>query len=178
MYIIGAFRNQWNYGATAVVLFAGPESGQCSLLTSFVGRLSPPLQRPDERALPPWGYTVFQSIGCATCHAQTLGTVTGLYSDLLLHDMGQASSDSATYYGAPIDPRSTGELADDIVNIKVYLCLTSAETNARDRSGRRSSLKNAINPIAVLSAATADVGNRPSLASRERCRFGARSWVK
>jgi CxxC motif-containing protein (DUF1111 family) len=81
------------------------------LLTNFVGQLRPPLRRPDERALPPWGYTVFQSIGCATCHSPRLGSVAGLYSDLLLHDMGEASSDSATYYGAPIAPRSTGELA-------------------------------------------------------------------
>ena len=136
MYIIGVFRNQWTDGAAAVVLFAGPESGQCSLLTSFVGRLSPPVQRPDQRTLPPWGYTVFQSIGCATGHAQTLGTVTGLYSDLLLHDMGQASSDSATYYAAPSDPRSTGELADDIVSIKASLCLTAQRrTLATDPDG-------------------------------------------
>ena len=85
---------------------------QCSLLTNFVARLSPPVRRPDERTLPPWGYTVFQSIGCATCHTPKLGSVTGLYSDLLLHDMGEASSDAATYYGAPIEPRSSGELAD------------------------------------------------------------------
>ncbi len=85
---------------------------QCNLLTNFVARLGPPAQGPDERVLPPWGYTVFQSIGCATCHTPKLGTVTGLYSDLLLHDMGERSSDSATYYGAPIAPRSTGVIAD------------------------------------------------------------------
>ena len=51
----------------------------------------PPVQRPDERTLPPWGYMVFESIGCATCHAPKLGEVTGLYSDLLLHDMGESS---------------------------------------------------------------------------------------
>ena len=42
---------------------------------------------------------VFESVGCATCHAPKLGDVNGLYSDLLLHDMGESSSDSATYYG-------------------------------------------------------------------------------
>jgi CxxC motif-containing protein (DUF1111 family) len=85
---------------------------QLSLLTSFVGRLSPPVRRTDERTLLPWGYSVFQSIGCATCHAPKLGPVTGIFSDLLLHDMGEDSSDSATYYGAPIAPRSAGELAE------------------------------------------------------------------
>jgi CxxC motif-containing protein (DUF1111 family) len=39
--------------------------------------------------------------------------VSGLYSDLFLHDMGEASSDAATYYGAPIAPPSTGAIADN-----------------------------------------------------------------
>src|SRR5690606_27427575 len=35
----------------------------------------------------------FAAIGCATCHAPNLGPVTGIYSDLLLHDMGPTSID-------------------------------------------------------------------------------------
>lgn len=27
----------------------------------------------DNGAMPPWGYTVFESIGCAACHAPKLG---------------------------------------------------------------------------------------------------------
>jgi CxxC motif-containing protein (DUF1111 family) len=89
------------------------DEDQLELLTRFVSRLAPPVRRvPDGGNVPPWGYLVFQSIGCATCHAPTLGTVKGLYSDLLLHDMGEASSDSATYYGAPAAPPSSGDLAD------------------------------------------------------------------
>jgi CxxC motif-containing protein (DUF1111 family) len=84
---------------------------QCDLLTRFVSRLAPPKKRPDDRTLPPWGYMVFQSIGCATCHTPKLGDVSGLYSDLLLHDMGQTSSDSATYYGGPVAPQSSGDVA-------------------------------------------------------------------
>ena len=38
--------------------------------------------------------------------------MSGLYSDLLLHDMGEASSDSATYYGTPVAPPSLGDLAE------------------------------------------------------------------
>jgi len=88
------------------------DEDQCELLTRYVSRLAPPVQRSaDSRTVPPWGYMVFQSIGCGTCHAPKLGAVSGLYSDLLLHDMGEASSDSATYYGAPIAPRSPGDLA-------------------------------------------------------------------
>jgi CxxC motif-containing protein (DUF1111 family) len=36
---------------------------------------------------------VFTSIGCADCHQRRLGKIDGLYSDLLLHDMGPGLSD-------------------------------------------------------------------------------------
>jgi CxxC motif-containing protein (DUF1111 family) len=87
---------------------------QCRSMTAFLAHLAPPLQRsPDGHTLPPWGYMVFESIGCATCHAPTLGVVSGIYSDLLLHDIGESSSDSATYYGAPIAPtRSLRNVVD------------------------------------------------------------------
>jgi CxxC motif-containing protein (DUF1111 family) len=41
----------------------------------------------------------FDEVGCTTCHAPTLGDVKGVYSDLLLHDMGQSLSDSGSSYG-------------------------------------------------------------------------------
>jgi CxxC motif-containing protein (DUF1111 family) len=89
------------------------DEDQCKLLTSFIGRLNPPVQRaPSDRTLPPWGYLVFESIGCATCHTPKLGAVNGLFSDLLLHDMGEASSDSATYSGSPSTTRRSENLAD------------------------------------------------------------------
>ena len=42
---------------------------------------------------------MFESAGCAACHRPSLGNVDGIYSDLLLHDMGPALSDSGSYYG-------------------------------------------------------------------------------
>jgi CxxC motif-containing protein (DUF1111 family) len=45
---------------------------------------SPGLDPHDVRA----GRHVFQSIGCAVCHTPDLGPVSGVYSDLLLHDIG------------------------------------------------------------------------------------------
>jgi CxxC motif-containing protein (DUF1111 family) len=90
------------------------DNEQCDLLTRFLSRLAPPLRRPDDRRLPPLGYMVFQSVGCATCHSPALGAVSGLYSDLLLHDMGESSSDSATYYGAPVAPPRSDDLAKDM----------------------------------------------------------------
>ncbi|MGV3484370.1 MAG: di-heme oxidoredictase family protein [Planctomycetaceae bacterium] len=44
------------------------------------------------------GEARFNAIGCAVCHVPTLGPATGLYSDLLLHDMGPYSRD---YNAAP-----------------------------------------------------------------------------
>jgi CxxC motif-containing protein (DUF1111 family) len=90
------------------------DEAQCALLTGFVRRLAPPVRRsPGGRTVPPWGYSVFESIGCARCHAPQLGNVSGIFSDLLLHDMGEASSDAATYYGSPPGPR-----LDDLAKTK------------------------------------------------------------
>ncbi len=46
------------------------------------------------------GRALFDSIGCANCHRPSLGGVEGIYSDLLIHDMGPSLSDSGQYYGA------------------------------------------------------------------------------
>ena len=45
------------------------------------------------------GRRLFAEVGCASCHTPSLGEVRGIYSDLLLHDMGQTLSDSGEYYG-------------------------------------------------------------------------------
>ena len=57
------------------------------------------------------GSAAFESAGCAVCHRPELGSVRGIYSDLLVHDMGLALIDpmpaplspsenpSGTYYG-------------------------------------------------------------------------------
>jgi RNA polymerase sigma factor (sigma-70 family) len=45
------------------------------------------------------GRRLFAEVGCATCHAPMLGDVKGIYSDLLLHDMGQSLSDPGSTYG-------------------------------------------------------------------------------
>jgi CxxC motif-containing protein (DUF1111 family) len=55
-----------------------------------------------------WGFEVFQAIGCATCHAPSLGGVGGLYSDLLLHDLGDRFRAFGGGYGAP----PTSEIVD------------------------------------------------------------------
>ena len=75
-------------------------------LVAFVRALPRPIER--RTAIASEGAEHFDSIGCAGCHAAALGDVDGLYSDLLLHDMGEELDDNASvgYYGAP--PTSGG----------------------------------------------------------------------
>jgi RNA polymerase sigma factor (sigma-70 family) len=47
------------------------------------------------------GRWLFAEVGCASCHSPTLGDVRGIYSDLLLHDMGPSLSDAGSTYGSP-----------------------------------------------------------------------------
>jgi CxxC motif-containing protein (DUF1111 family) len=69
---------------------------QCQRLTEFVGYLPRPIVRipsvPAQISEIESGKELFKNLGCATCHRPTLGGVEGLYSDLLLHDMGQTLS--------------------------------------------------------------------------------------
>ncbi len=57
------------------------------------------------------GERLFAKVGCAACHTPQLGEVAGIYSDLLLHDMGPDSGDSGSY-GVFI-PDSTASDSED-----------------------------------------------------------------
>jgi len=93
---------------------------QCDELTAFVASLARPAQRHatslKERKTWVEGEQVFASVGCANCHVRQVADVDGLYSDLLLHDMGPDLADPAganrssssggvapAYYGGPTD---------------------------------------------------------------------------
>ncbi len=43
------------------------------------------------------GKALFATVGCASCHAPRVGDVAGIYSDLLLHDMGSEMGDDGSY---------------------------------------------------------------------------------
>jgi CxxC motif-containing protein (DUF1111 family) len=79
---------------------------QCDLMTDFIRSLPRPLETPPAdamfTALAKTGKALFSKIGCTDCHAETLGSVRGLYSDLLLHDMG-SDLESAEGYRRPVD---------------------------------------------------------------------------
>jgi CxxC motif-containing protein (DUF1111 family) len=76
---------------------------ECDALVAYVRDLGVPTRRKAaparESAGVTEGRTLFEGAGCATCHRAHLGDVEGIYSDLLLHDMGPALSDSGSYYG-------------------------------------------------------------------------------
>ncbi|MDR3634769.1 MAG: sigma-70 family RNA polymerase sigma factor [Isosphaeraceae bacterium] len=53
------------------------------------------------------GRRLFAAVGCTGCHTPSLGEVRGIYSDLLLHDMGPILGDSGVSYGIE-GPESPG----------------------------------------------------------------------
>lgn len=81
---------------------------QCELMTDFVRSLAQPLEEvaadAQTRADVDAGRKVFATVGCADCHSPKLGPVEGLYSDLLLHDMGVDLESAPGAYGEPPVP--------------------------------------------------------------------------
>lgn len=68
---------------------------QCRALTQFVSTVAA-AERPPESGSPEEiekGKALFAAIGCAECHVPDLGPAQGIYSDLLLHDLGERLSD-------------------------------------------------------------------------------------
>jgi hypothetical protein len=74
---------------------------ECEALVDYVRRLPAPVvsrpRRPIESQAAGRGREVFTSLGCAACHTPDLGPAQGIYSDLLLHDMGINLADKGTY---------------------------------------------------------------------------------
>ncbi len=81
---------------------------QCDLMTDFLRDLPRPIEATATSTLMgkniELGRAKFASIGCADCHTPKLGPVEGLYSDLLLHDMGVSLESSPGAYGQPPVP--------------------------------------------------------------------------
>ena len=75
----------------------GPET---QALTSFLYSLDAPRPlsglRLQQSQLALEGHKLFDKAGCAHCHVQSMGPARDVYSDLLLHDMGQGLSDSVS----------------------------------------------------------------------------------
>jgi CxxC motif-containing protein (DUF1111 family) len=75
---------------------------ECAALVDYVRSLPPPVspapRDAKEAAAVAEGRKLFNSAGCASCHTANLGSIRGIHSDLLLHDMGVELSDSGAYY--------------------------------------------------------------------------------
>jgi CxxC motif-containing protein (DUF1111 family) len=75
---------------------------QCDQITAFVASLDAPTERvPSDvqgQTEAMLGKKLFSTIGCADCHTPNLGSVEGIYSDLLLHRMGVEMVGSGAYY--------------------------------------------------------------------------------
>jgi CxxC motif-containing protein (DUF1111 family) len=74
---------------------------ECASLVAYVRSLPRPVERRPtsiaESKHIAAGKAAFASVGCANCHTPKLGSVAGLYSDLLLHDMGDDTADDGSY---------------------------------------------------------------------------------
>ena len=81
--------------------------GECNSLVAYVRSLPRPVERETtnvaEAKFLGAGKAAFAKIGCASCHTPKLGAVEGLYSDLLIHDMGDDTADSGSYDGSDTD---------------------------------------------------------------------------
>jgi CxxC motif-containing protein (DUF1111 family) len=87
---------------------------QCDQITAFCASLPKPVERlPHDvsAAQAAAGKKLFSTSGCADCHKPTLGKVDGIYSDLLLHQMGRELVGGGSYGEPPIpdDPDSDDE---------------------------------------------------------------------
>ena len=77
---------------------------ECDDLVAYVRSLAAPVAidplgpqgTKDMRA----GRRLFAQVNCTACHVPKLGDAQGIYSDLLLHRMGQTLSDAGSSYGA------------------------------------------------------------------------------
>ncbi len=82
------------------------EPSQTDELVAFVRSLPRPQQvlpeDPNMRSHVSQGQMLFNSIGCAQCHVEDVGAVSGVYSDFLLHNMGAEFEDPVPAARIPV----------------------------------------------------------------------------
>jgi CxxC motif-containing protein (DUF1111 family) len=85
---------------------------QCDQMTAFIASLPPPREMipssPAEAARAVAGKKHFKQIGCTNCHSPDLAEAQGIYSDLLLHEMGEGlGGGGGGFYGQETPESST-----------------------------------------------------------------------
>jgi hypothetical protein len=92
-------------------------SEACQDLAAFVRSLPAPVELPSatdrEAEAVTSGRATFERIGCAACHVATLGEVQGIYSDLLLHDLGEELGEIGSYGVTLSDPAPGQQASED-----------------------------------------------------------------
>ena len=95
---------------------------QCNALIQYISELpAPTRQVPLDKEAAEWiadGHRLFASVGCAKCHAENVGEVAGIFSDLLLHDLGLLLGDTGSY-GVFLPDTSPEQVPlEDLVNVR------------------------------------------------------------
>ncbi|GAA4423048.1 di-heme oxidoredictase family protein [Bremerella cremea] len=92
---------------------------QISLLVNYVRELPRPERvmpaDDDAKALAIEGQNLFTAVGCAECHVTDVGSLKEVYSDFLLHDMGQQFEDPI-----PAEPKTETILQENMDVISSY----------------------------------------------------------
>jgi CxxC motif-containing protein (DUF1111 family) len=87
---------------------------QCNALIGYIANLPAPAQRKfgddTDKNYINGGHALFAKVGCADCHVEAVGEVAGIFSDLLLHDMGSELGDTGSYDVFIPDSTPDGEL--------------------------------------------------------------------
>ena len=87
---------------------------QCNALIRYIADLPAPAQRKfsddTDKNYIHGGHALFAKVGCADCHVDEVGEVAGIFSDLLLHDMGGELGDTGSYDVFIPDSTPEGEL--------------------------------------------------------------------
>ena len=88
---------------------------ECDGLVTFLKKLPAPaeLKAPTEKEAKylHGGQELFAKVGCAACHTQKLGEVAGIFSDLLVHDMGPELGDTGSY-GVFVPSSATDDISE------------------------------------------------------------------
>ncbi len=102
-----------NYKAPGLDL----DQDDCDALVAYLRNLPPPEQNipdnDDARKRIERGEELFNNSGCAACHVKQMGDVDGLFSDMLLHDLGPELGGSGSYGIQPTPiPEGAEQLGD------------------------------------------------------------------
>lgn len=73
------------------------DADECGALVAYVKSLAKPVEMTAHSPNVAAGRDVFAKVGCVSCHMPKLGDVDGIYSDLLVHDLGPELGDTGQY---------------------------------------------------------------------------------